>query len=173
MKTIKANVILATGMALALAACGEKEAAEPATEQTEEVAVAPQEFDPASRDYTLSAAAQERRDGFDQAAFMSEFDGYRADAAPKADAAGADGAATAADRGAMNWSSLDRDADANLTVAEYAIWAIALDPAAADAKVTAEQAAKAADSFFYYDLDGDGFLSQREFTSARRGEDFG
>lgn len=179
MTTIKANIILATGMALALAACGEKEAAAPDPVLTEDVAVSPQEFDPASRQFALSADAQKRRDGFDQAAFMTEYGGYRVDVDSSADAEGTEAESSLADRGSMNWSFLDRNEDGQLSVAEYAIWAVPLDPEAPKATdetrpyVTAEQASKAADSFFYYDLDGDTYLSQREFTSARRGEDFG
>ena len=81
-------------------------------------------------------------------------------------------------RSEMTWSYLDRNDDGQLSVAEYAIWAIPLDPTEPepnDARppyVEAEEINKAADSFFYYDRDGDTYLSQREFTSARRGENF-
>lgn len=83
------------------------------------------------------------------------------------------------DRSNMTWSYLDRNDDGQLSVAEYAIWAIPLDPTEPEANdarppyVIAEEANKAADSFFYYDQDGDTYLSQREFTSARRGDDLG
>ena len=78
----------------------------------------------------------------------------------------------------MSWSYLDRNSDNRLSVAEYAIWAVPLDPTEPKANdqrrpfVTAEQANKAADSFFYYDIDGDTYLDRREFTAARRGENF-
>jgi len=184
MNMLKANLVLVSGMALALAGCGENEAAEPVAAPADQVAAAPQEFDPASREFTLSADAQKRREGFDSAAFTTEYDGYRAAAAaPQTGDAAAQTAKVNAqglpERGEMNWEYLDRNADGKLSVAEYAIWAVPLNPDAPKANdetkpyVTAEQANKAADSFFYYDLNGDTYLSQREFTSARRGEDFG
>ncbi len=78
----------------------------------------------------------------------------------------------------MTWGYLDRNDDGKLSVAEYAIWAIPLDPNAPKRNdettpyLSAEQANKAADSFFYYDIDGDTYLDRREFTAARRGESF-
>ena len=79
----------------------------------------------------------------------------------------------------MTWTYLDRNEDNQLSVAEYAIWAIPLDPAAEAAndsdspQLEPDQIDKAADSFFYYDVDGDTYLSRREFTSARRGDEIG
>ena len=74
----------------------------------------------------------------------------------------------------MSWSYLDRNSDGQLTVAEYAIWAIPLTPEAGEeVDISEDQAERLADSFYYYDQDGDGELSQREFTSARRGDDIG
>lgn len=81
-------------------------------------------------------------------------------------------------RSDMSWSYLDRNDDGKLSVAEYAIWAIPLDPTEPEPNderppfVEQEEINKAADSFFYYDRDGDTYLDQREFTSARRGEAF-
>lgn len=83
------------------------------------------------------------------------------------------------DRSAMTWEFLDRNSDGQLSVAEYAIWAIPVDPNKPKPNdelkpyVTAEQANKAADSFFYFDQDGNTYLSQSEFMNARRGADVG
>lgn len=210
MITRKTTLVLATGMAFALAACGDNEAEtvvpDPALVETEAGMVV--DFDPMTRDYVLDEAATTRRAAFDADAFNREYEGYRNDisteqdtdestaAERQADMAGTDGATqTAASatprpmgtrdatsnmraRSDMGWSYLDRNDDGKLSVAEYAIWAIPLDPANPKPNdetkpfVTAEQANKAADSFFYYDRDGDTYLSQREFTSARRGETF-
>lgn len=196
MKFTTTSLIAASSLALALAGCGEQDAAE-----TEEAVVAQPaaEYDPMAQDYTLSEAAAERRAEFDADAFNAEYDGYRAEVLeetdePAADASGKDTqnaspsqqAAPVRDansnmkaRADMNWSYLDRNEDGKLSVAEYAIWAVPLDPDAPKENdetkpyVSAEQANKAADSFFYYDVNGDTYLSQREFTSARRGETIG
>lgn len=194
----KISLALATGLALALAACGDNEAEDtPAVTQTETAAVVA-EFDPMTRDYTLSEDARTRRDAFDPDAFQQEYAGYRDEIGSEqvrmGDNRQSDGEMTDEDRAEMDaasqkrdantnmrarenmtWSYLDRNDDGKLSVAEYAIWAIPLDPTAPKPNdqppyLTADQANKAADSFFYYDQDGDTYLSQREFTSARRGD---
>lgn len=194
----KISLALATGIALTLAACGDNDADEVETPVATETAAVVAEFDPMTRDYTLSEDAQERRAGFDADAFQSEYAGYRDEIGSEQvrmgdnrdsnaemtdeDRAEMDAAAKARDsntnmraRENMTWSYLDRNDDGKLSVAEYAIWAIPLDPTKPKANdqapyLTADQANKAADSFFYYDQDGDTYLSQREFTSARRGD---
>ena len=194
MKYLTTKTLFASSLALALAACG-GEAEEPVEVATPEPTPTA-EYDPMSRDYTLSEAAAERRAAFDADAFQTEYDGYRAEIidevdeeqagdANDADAGTASTTASSRDattnmraRDDMSWSYLDRDGDGRLSVAEYAIWAIPLDPEAVKPNdtapyLTAEQANKAADSFFYYDQNGDTYLSQREFTSARRGDDLG
>ena len=194
----KISLALATGLAMALAACGDNDAEEvPVVAETTAVVA---DFDPMTRDYALSEDAQTRRDEFDSDAFQSEYAGYRDEIVSEqvrmGDDSGGDSgtgmseedrtemeaASQARDtstnmraRENMTWSYLDRNDDGQLSVAEYAIWAIPLDPTKPKANdqapyLTAEQANKAADSFFYYDQDGDTYLSQREFTSARRGD---
>lgn len=208
-KNLKTNAILATGLALALAACGD---AETEVEEVDETAMATtepattDEFDPASRDYELSAEAQERRDAFDQDAFEGEYAGYREEIAGESDMAddGADADVDATTtngdastmtsddsmamgerdpntnmppRSAMSFAFLDRDDDGQLSAAEYAIWAVPLDPTQplpndeTAPYLTAEQINSAADSFFYYDVDGDTHLSEEEFMTARTGGD--
>ncbi len=203
MKTLKTTAILST-LALALAACGD-DAEDPivGSEMADAEANQTVEYDPMTRNYTLSEEAQARRDAFDADAFQTEYAGYRdeivdeqvqtgADAAGDADAQMSDedraemqAASQPRDtatnmrlRENMTWGYLDRNDDNQLSVAEYAIWAIPLDPNAPARNdetapyLTAEQANKAGDSFFYYDLDGDTYLDRREFTAARRGETF-
>jgi len=190
--------LFASGLALALAACGSNEAEVANTEPTA-AATQTAEYDPMTRDYTLSEDAQARRAEFDAEALETAYAGYRSDireeqvrmgeaADPNADMteddrAEMEAASQARDattnmrtRANMTWGYLDRDDDDKLSVAEYAIWAIPLDPNAPARNdettpyLTSDQANKAADSFFYYDIDGDTYLSRREFTAARRGE---
>lgn len=178
-------------LALALTACGGNDADEvdqAALEADRTAVTQTEEFDPMTRDFTLSEEAQARRDEFDVDAFQEEYGTYRDEIVaggeqPNGTTGGTTAEASAdsprlPERSAMSWSYLDRNGDGKLSVAEYAIWAIPLDPNAPKRDdetkpyVTAEQANQAANSFFYYDTDGDTYLSQREFTAARRGEEF-
>ncbi|NCP18164.1 MAG: EF-hand domain-containing protein [Erythrobacter sp.] len=76
-------------------------------------------------------------------------------------------------RGAMGFSYLDRNDDGKLSVAEYAIWALPTDPTEPepnDARppyLTPEEINEAGETFFYFDEDGDSYLSQSEFQTAR------
>lgn len=195
------QIAMATGLALALAACGD-EPADETLDSEEGVPITATEYDPMTRDYALTEDAQTRRADFDAEGFTTEYAGYRDEIVGEqvrmGDSADADSELTEDDRAEMEaaaqprdagtnmrarqnmtWSYLDRNDDFKLSVAEYAIWAIPLDPDAAVAndagpvQLTDDQINKAADSFFYYDVDGDTYLDQREFTAARRGEDFG
>jgi len=190
---------------MAVAACG-GEVEETETTETE-VAAPVGEFDPMTREYELSEDAATRRAEFDEDAFTTEYDGYRGDilaerdseedleaerqvsAEATGDMEGSRGNADSMPsrdpnsnmrkRENMTWRYLDRNDDNQLSVAEYAIWAVPLDPTEPkpnDEKgpfVTAEQANKAADSFFYYDTDGDTYLSRQEFSNARLGRTIG
>ncbi len=192
------HLTIVSGLAIAVAACG-GEQEEPVAEETPIETVS--EYDPMTRDYTLTEEAQTRRAEFDADGFRTEYSGYREEISSEADSdesLAAEGEAEAGEgqpatpaaspsrdgstnmraREDMSWSYLDRNDDNRLSVAEYAIWAIPLDPNAQAAndsgtpQLTDDQINKAADSFFYYDLDGDTYLDRREFTAARRGEDF-
>ena len=76
-------------------------------------------------------------------------------------------------RGQMDFAFLDRNDDGELSVAEYAIWALPTDPsepARNDAKapyLTQSQINEAGQTFFYFDEDGDSYLSPQEFQAAR------
>lgn len=199
MTLIRATTLLAS--CLALAACGDNEADAP---EADSAATTPAqaEYDPMTRDYVLSEDAQARRAEFDAEALETEYAGYRTEirdeqvrmgeaADPNANMTEDDRAEMSAasqrrdattnmrTRANMTWGYLDRNDDDKLSVAEYAIWAIPLDPNSPVRNdetapyLTADQANKAADSFFYYDIDGDTYLSRREFTAARRGETIG
>lgn len=76
-------------------------------------------------------------------------------------------------RSEMDFAFLDRNGDGELSVAEYAIWAVPANPripAENDAKppyLTPEQINEAGNTFFYFDADGDSYLSRGEFMTAR------
>ncbi|MAO97115.1 MAG: hypothetical protein CL803_12255 [Citromicrobium sp.] len=76
-------------------------------------------------------------------------------------------------RSRMDFAFLDRNDDGELSVAEYAIWALPTDPsepARNDAKapyLTQSQINEAGQTFFYFDEDGDSYLSPQEFQTAR------
>jgi len=190
----------ASGLAMALAACGQEPETEVVTPEPMETEMATTaDADPMGRDYTLTPEAQERRASFNIDDFNTEYSAMRDEdmaGSGTSDASGSDttggtgegmsadaGASGSGgdlrDRSAMTWEFLDRNSDGQLSVAEYAVWAIPVDPNEPkpnDEKkpyVTAEQANKAADSFFYYDQDGNTYLSQSEFTNARSGADIG
>ena len=217
-----AKLILASSAAIALTACGSEDVENTPVDDIDEIVDNDTEYDPMTRDYTLSEEAQARRDQFDEEATAEEYGQYRDEIMAEQDTAesmaserednasamaasdgGSDSAsgsstdtmsssdgASSSDmperdantnmrtRASMTWSYLDRDDSNRLSVAEYAIWAIPLDPTEPepnDAKppyVETEEINKAADSFFYYDIDGDSYLDRREFTAARRGENF-
>jgi hypothetical protein len=224
---------------LAIAACSSEDVENTSVDDVDELVNAEEEYDPMTREYTLSEDAQARRDAFDSDADGDEYGRYRdeiraeqdteesmaaerereqmamnnggsgnrstnasggtsASASSDSGGSGSQGSAASSANGSgsgsamptrdastnmrrrseMTWSYLDRNDDGQLSVAEYAIWAIPLDPTEPEPNdalppyVEAEEINKAADSFFYYDRDGDTYLSQREFTSARRGENF-
>ena len=152
-------------LALALAACGgNAQEAETAETPAEPVAT-PTASDPLEREYTLSEDQQAQREEFDEAAFTEEYAGYREEIVAEAEG-------DLPTRDDMNWGFLDRDDNGQLTLAEYAIWALPLasDSGEEAPELTSEQAGKLADSFFYYDTDSDSEMSQREFTVARSGD---
>lgn len=205
MKQIKPMLAAASGLALVLtlAACGDdnvEEADETAT-MTETETLAVVDVDPLARTYTLTPEQQAARDAYDVEALQTEYRGYydeirasagttgttstTATAGSTADSgsttsgsqqAGATASAGRMDRSSMDFSYLDRNGDGQLSVAEFAIWAVPVDPNAPKPNdetkpyLTADQANSAADAFFYYDQNGDTYLSQQEFDSARSGE---
>ncbi|QZH75643.1 MAG: hypothetical protein JY451_03270 [Erythrobacter sp.] len=76
-------------------------------------------------------------------------------------------------RSQMDFAWLDRNSDGQLSVAEYAIWAIPTDPTQPEPNdetrpyLTQDEINTAGQTFFYFDDDGDTYLSQAEFTQAR------
>lgn len=76
-------------------------------------------------------------------------------------------------RSAMDFGYLDRNDDGQLSVAEYAIWALPTNPNppepndALGPHLTQDEINEAGQTFFYFDDDGDSYLSQEEFQDAR------
>ncbi len=76
-------------------------------------------------------------------------------------------------RSAMDFSYLDRNDDGQLSVAEYAIWALPTNPNppepndAVGPHLTQDEINEAGQTFFYFDDNGDSYLSQEEFQDAR------
>lgn len=76
-------------------------------------------------------------------------------------------------RSKMTFGYLDRNDDGKLSVAEYAIWALPTDPKppepndALGPHLTQDQINEAGQTFFFFDDDGDTYLSQDEFQDAR------
>jgi len=76
-------------------------------------------------------------------------------------------------RGAMTFDYLDRNDDGKLSVAEYAIWALPTNPNVPEPDdqlkpyLTADEINEAGRTFFFFDDDGDTYLSQGEFADAR------
>lgn len=196
----KTTTLAGCALALALTACGNpaEDADRPLDTETTPAATTA-EYDPMTRDFTLSEEAQTRRAAADMDAMQTDYGTYRDEirgeqvrmgnnrdagadmsdddrAEMTAAAQARDPATNMRTRANMTCGYLDRNEDDKLSVAEYAIWAIPLDPNASapndtgQPQLTAAQTNKAADSFFYYDADGDTYLSLREFTAARRGE---
>ncbi len=163
---MKTRITLATtaGLALMLGACGDANEAEqtdmdPATMPDETAnTTAMTDYDPLSRDYTLTTEQQERRDTFDVGDFRTEYDEFRTAMADDPNM----GSMT---RTTMQFSTLDQDGDTRLTVAEYALYAAPTG----GAELTDEQAEQVADSYYYFATDGDGEISETEFNSLRAG----
>lgn len=76
-------------------------------------------------------------------------------------------------RSEMDFAFLDRNADDKLSVAEYAIWAVGSNPRRPKENdqtlpyTSPEQINAAGRTFFYFDEDGDTYLSPEEFAAAR------
>ena len=90
-----------------------------------------------------------------------------------ADNSGSSNVAALPARSQMDFAYLDRNSDGQLSVAEYAIWAVRANPNTPVANdqtkpyISTDQINEAGQTFFYFDEDGDSYLSNAEFTSAR------
>lgn len=89
------------------------------------------------------------------------------------DANSASGVAALRPRSQMDFAFLDRNGDGQLSVAEYAIWAVRSNPRKPKPNdnnrpyTSVDQINEAGETFFYFDADGDTYLSPQEFGAAR------
>lgn len=118
-----------------------------------------QPTDMASNDMTLSVDQQARRDAMSMDDLDSDVQGYYADTS--------DWPATGAD---WTMTSLDWNHDGKVSPSEFAVYDIestrnGARPSAAP-YYTDAQLGTAADHFAYFDNNGDGYLSNAEFTTA-------
>jgi len=184
-----AAILLASG-ALALGACSN----EPDTADSTDVAVDLPDTNLTDNDAMpvggeMNPDQQANYDALDRQAISDEYDTNRvAMNADSGSAAGSSASSTPSDstmgssggmsgpmpaRGQMDFSYLDRNGDSQLSVAEYAIWAVPANPntpAANDETkpfLTSDQINTAGQTFFYFDENGDTYLSQSEFDNAR------
>jgi hypothetical protein len=147
--------------------------------------------DPLVPVYTLTPEQQQRRDVLDMPELQRDYASYveadRQSASASDGAAGASGDASSGNAGNadptahtmpspvnMTFADLDRNDDDRLSVAEWAIYAVGLDPTVKKGQddqtppyATAEQLNRAADGFFAHDSNGDTYLQQAEFQQAR------
>ena len=90
-----------------------------------------------------------------------------------ADNSGSSDVAALPARSQMDFAYLDRNSDGQLSVAEYAIWAVRANPNTPVANdqtkpyISTDQINEAGQTFFYFDEDGNSYLSNAEFTTAR------
>ena len=184
---------------LAVAACGSPDVAEtPETEIDTTLAAA----DIGDTAYPVAGELNEQQqaglDNYDWQAASEEYETNRvqmssagsgtasmpsdgamsSDGAMAGDSSMSDGSSSGATmtmppRSQMDFTFLDRNGDGQLSVAEYAIWALPTnptDPAPNDSTrpfMTQEEINKAGQTFFYFDEDGSTYLSQSEFEDAR------
>lgn len=147
--------------------------------------------DAAVSEYDANRASMMAEDGSametDQTASDAASTGQSADGMPgsTADSADNDGSAMEGGsddsstsealrpRSAMDFAFLDRNDDGQLSVAEYAIWAVRAHPTQPKPNddtrpyTTQDQINEAGQTFFYFDQDADTYLSPEEFSAAR------
>ena len=99
--------------------------------------------------------------------------GNMSDDSMSGDSMGASDPAPIPPRSQMDFAYLDRNSDGRLSVAEYAIWAVRANPNTpvennqTKPYISTDQINEAGQTFFYFDEDGDSYLSDSEFTTAR------
>ena len=141
---------------------------------------------------TLTPEQQQRRDALDMVGYQQDVRGYQdemrrgtgnggtsdetgTDTTASNSSATAGGNSSVASQPAsqMQFEELDRDDSGSLSVAEFAIYAVGLDPTVPKANdetmpyASQGQLNNAADSFFYYDSNGDTYLQREEFEAAK------
>lgn len=200
-------ITMASGAALALAACDSENVENTPIDDVDEIIDADEPYPVGG---TLTEQQQSNYDAMDRQAVSDEYDANRQEMMEQGASAetsmtgagnettsggsGAGGGASTEDTGdgmgggstdmnasgssmparsAMSFDYLDRNDDGQLSVAEYAIWALPTNPNppepndAIGPHMTTDEINTAGQTFFYFDDDGDTYLSPEEFQDAR------
>lgn len=187
-------ITAAAASTLALAACGDNTADETTDLDTDTDTMATDTAmvdDGMPAGGELSEAQQANYDAIDRQAISDEYDANRdamnqemtgdagamnagGDMASENDMSSSGAmAGSMPARGEMDFMWLDRNSDGQLSVAEYALWALPASPNTAAPNdqtkpyLTDNQINQAAQTFFYFDNDGNSYLSEGEFQAAR------
>ncbi|WP_370188622.1 hypothetical protein [Qipengyuania sp.] len=192
-------LITVAAACVSVAGCGSEDVENTPIDDVDELVVEDDEGYPVAGE--LTTEQQTNFDSLDRDAAVKEYDANQAalamtdssaaDAVGDApDAAGGDtssgevpensGTAVASSnvarlraRSAMDFAFLDRNGDGQLSVAEYAIWAVRSNPRKPKENdetrpfTSPDQINEAGKTFFYFDKDGDTYLSPDEFGEAR------
>jgi|TARA_Y100001968_G_scaffold104121_1_gene94095 hypothetical protein len=181
------TILALTSAALALSACADNDADETAVTDTPEMATETGMMadDAMPVGGELSENQQTAYDAMDRQAVSDEYDANRdaemasaseSDSSPSMDASQSSDDANVnpiPPRSEMDFAYLDRNSDGKLSVAEYAIWAVPANPNTPVSNdqtkpyITTAQINEAGQTFFYFDEDGDSYLSDGEFSAAR------
>ena len=170
------TILALTSAALALSACADNDANETAVTDTPEMATETGMMadDAMPVGGELSENQQTAYDAMDRQAVSDEYDANRS--SPSMDASQSSDDANVnpiPPRSEMDFAYLDRNSDGKLSVAEYAIWAVPANPNTPVSNdqtkpyITTAQINEAGQTFFYFDEDGDSYLSDGEFSAAR------
>ncbi len=203
MKRILTMTTLVSAAAFGLAACDSEDVENTPVDDIDEIVDNDVDDEPYPLGGDLNEDQQANYDAMDSQAVSDEYDRNMADmqsemesngamsdgemggasmsdenSAGNSDDAGAESAMNGSGssmpaRSEMTFSYLDRNDDGQLSVAEYAIWALPTDPNppepndARGPHLTQDEINEAGQTFFYFDDDGDSYLSQDEFQDAR------
>ena len=182
----KLAILAVSTAALALTACSDDPNETPITQEAApdmDAEVLADDAMPVGGD--LNETQQASYDAMDRQAVSDEYDANRdaemasaseSDSSPSMDASQSSDDANVnpiPPRSEMDFAYLDRNSDGKLSVAEYAIWAVPANPNTPVSNdqtkpyITTAQINEAGQTFFYFDEDGDSYLSDGEFSAAR------
>ncbi len=171
-------IALTSAASLAVVACDSNESEPVVMDDVDSIVVTEEDPYPIAGD--MNPDQQSVMDAMDSQAVSDEFDSnadaMNAETASAMDSGGTDSGGNAAAmpaRSEMTFGWLDRNDDGQLSVAEYAIWALPTNPNMAEPNdalkpyLTSDQINEAGQTFFYFDDDGSTYLSEGEFADAR------
>jgi hypothetical protein len=192
-----AKIIAPALAALIVAGCDARDDTEIVT-PADEVGIGVEDDDAYPVGGTMTPEQQGNFEEFDRDAAMSEYETNRsamtasdmngqamsggngamsettqADASAGATGSAATPAPSLRPRSQMDFAFLDRNSDGQLSVGEYAIWAVRANPATSAPNdqtrpfISTEHLNEAGQTFFYFDENADSYLSRSEFDTAR------